>query len=92
MVDINKYPMVRLTWKDARDAETGWKTFDEIQKARLAICQEVGWMIVNDKEKIVIMRSWCTDKDDDHGGGEIAIPKSWGATIEYLTVSYKESL
>ena len=52
MVDINKYPMVRLTWKDARDAETGWKTFDEIQKARLATCQEVGWMVVNNKKSL----------------------------------------
>ena len=23
------------------------------------------------------MRSWCTDKDDNHGGGAIAIPKGW---------------
>ena len=45
---------------------------------------ETGWMVVNNDEKIVIMRSWCTDKDDNHGGGAIAIPKGWVTKIEYL--------
>ena len=41
-------------------------------------------------EKIVITRSWCTDKDDNHGGGAIAIPKGWVNKIEYLGVQYAE--
>ena len=90
MVDINKIPMVRVSWLDARDTETGWLSYKEIVEAPLARCQEVGWMVVNTKEKIVIMRSWCTDKDDNHGGGAIAIPKSWVTKIEYLEVSYGE--
>jgi len=90
MVDINKIPMVRVSWLDARDTETGWLSYKEIVEAPLARCQEVGWMVVNTKEKIVIMRSWCTDKEDNHGGGAIAIPKSWVTKIEYLEVSYGE--
>ena len=90
MVDINKIPMVRVSWLDARDTETGWLSYKEIVEAPLARCQEVGWMVVNTKEEIVIMRSWCTDKDDNHGGGAIAIPKSWVTKIEYLEVSYGE--
>ena len=90
MVDINKIPMVRVSWLDARDTETGWLSYKEIVEAPLARCQEVGWMVVNTKEKIVIMRSWCTDKDDNHGGGAIAIPKSWVTKIEYLSVDYSE--
>ena len=54
------------------------------------MCQEVGWMVTNTNEKIVIMRSWCTDKDDNHGGGAIAIPKGWVNKIEYLGVQYAE--
>jgi len=41
-------------------------------------------MVVNNDEKIVIMRSWCVDRDDNHGGGAIAIPKGWVTKIEYL--------
>jgi len=90
MVDINKIPMVRVSWLDARDTETGWLSYKEIVEAPLAKCQEVGWMVVNTEEKIVIMRSWCTDKEDNHGGGAIAIPKGWVSKIEYLSVDYSE--
>ena len=88
MVDINKIPMVRVTWLDARDTETGWLDIKDILEAPLATCQEVGWMVVNSEEKIVIMRSWCVDRDDNHGGGAIAIPKGWITKIEYLQVTH----
>jgi hypothetical protein len=89
--DISKAPMVRITWYDARDTETGWIPIKDIISAPLAICQEVGYMVVNNQQKIVVMRSWCTDKDDNHGGGAIAIPKGWVTKIEYLQVGYSES-
>jgi hypothetical protein len=47
-------------------------------------------MVTSTKEKVVVMRSWCTDKDDNHGGGAIAIPKGWVTKIEYLSVDYAE--
>ena len=64
MFDINKTPMVRVTWLDARDTETGWLDIKEVTNAPLAVCQEVGWMIHNGEEKIIIMRSYSKDKDD----------------------------
>jgi len=90
MITIEKTPMVRVTWLDARDMETGWLPAKDILQAPIAQCQEVGWLVVNNEEKIVIMRSWCKDKDDNHGGGAIAIPKGWIKKIEYLVVSYSE--
>ena len=90
MINIEKTPMVRVTWLDARDMETGWLPAKDILQAPIAECQEVGWLVVNNEEKIVIMRSWCKDKDDNHGGGAIAIPKGWIKKIEYLVVSYAE--
>jgi len=80
--------MVRVTWLDARYTETGWLPIKEIMDAPLAVCHEVGYMVVNNDDKIVIMRSWCIDKDDNHGGASIAIPKNWVKKVEYLTVSY----
>ena len=89
--DIKKVPMVRVTWLDARDTETGWLPIKDILEAPLAVCQEVGWMIHNGKEKIVIMRSYSKDKEDVSGGGAIAIPQGWIKKIEYLTVSYSDT-
>tara|TARA_R110002020_G_scaffold175464_1_gene367339 strand:+ start:2085 stop:2372 length:288 start_codon:yes stop_codon:yes gene_type:complete len=88
-MDINSVPMVRLTWFDARDTETGWMDIKKVIDAPLATCQEVGWMVTNDSEKIVIMRSYSVcpeDKNDITGGGAIAIPKTWIIKIEYLKV------
>ena len=87
-MNINKVPMVRITWLDARDMETGWLPIKEIIDAPLAVCQEIGYMVVNNDDKIVIMRSWCIDKDDNHGGGAIAIPRVLVRKIEYLKVDY----
>jgi hypothetical protein len=87
-MDIKNVPMVRVSWMDARDMETGWVEIKDILKAPLASCMEVGWMVVNNEEKVVIMRSWCEDRDDNNGGGAIAIPKGWIKKIEYLGVLY----
>ena len=86
--DIKKAPMVRVTWFDARDTETGWLPIKDIINSPLATCQEVGWLVCNTPEKVVVMRSFCVDKDDNHGGGAIAIPKGWVTKVEYLEVSY----
>ena len=85
---IDETPMVRVTWTDARDMENGWVAIKDILKAPLAMCQDVGWMVVNTDEKIVIMRSWCEDDNEEHqeGGGATAIPKCWVKKIEYLEV------
>jgi hypothetical protein len=82
--------MVRVTWRDARDMETGWLDIKDIMAAPLAVCQEIGWMVVNNDEKVVIMRSWCLDRDDNHGGGVIAIPTGWVTKIEYLQVGHAD--
>ena len=84
--------MVRITWEDARDTETGWIDIKDILKAPLALCQDVGWMVINNDEKVIIMRSYSKDKDDISGGGAVAIPKTWIKKIEYLDVIYGESI
>ena len=84
--------MVRITWEDARDKETGWIDIKDILKAPLALCQDVGWMVINNDEKVIIMRSYSKDKDDISGGGAVAIPKKWVRKIEYLDVIYGESI
>ena len=89
-MDINNVPMVRVTWLDARDTETGWIDIKDILAAPLAVCQEVGSLVVNSEEKVVVMRSWCVDRDDNHGGGAIAIPKGWIKKIEYLEVTHAD--
>lgn len=81
-LDITKVPMVRLTWVDAQEGSVGWTELEEMMDSPLAECQEVGWLLVNNDEKVVIMRSWNQDGQD--GGACIAIPNSWVLNIEVL--------
>jgi len=90
---IEDMPMVRITWMDARDTENGWISEKDILSAPLAKCQDVGWMVVNNDERIVINRSWCHEDDnEDVGGGATAIPKCCVKKIEYLGVVRHEDL
>ena len=68
--DITKVPMVRVTWLDARDTETGWLPIKDILNAPLAVCQEVGYMVVKKQRKDCNYAFMVyIDKDDNHGGG-----------------------
>lgn len=84
-MDIDQVPIVRLTWQDAQDSNGCWTTIEDIIEHEPAICQEVGWLVVNDADKVVIMRSRIVEDELETGGGHIAIPKSWVIKIEELT-------
>ena len=81
-LDISKVPMVRVSWVDAQEGCVGWTELEEMMDSPLAQCQEVGWLLVNNEEKVVIMRSWNQEGQD--GGACIAIPNSWVLNIEVL--------
>lgn len=87
-MNIEKVPMVRITWMDAMDGETGWQEFDTIMKGDLATCVDVGWLVKDNDHVVVVMGSWCVDPDDKNGGRYITIPKGWVKKIEYLKVDY----
>lgn len=83
-MDIDDYKMVRLTWLDAQESCTGWSDWEEMTSSSLATCQEVGWLIVDNDEKVVVMRSWHAE--EEQGGACIAIPKSWVIKVQELGI------
>jgi hypothetical protein len=87
------WPMVRITWMDAIDGDTGWVPLGKMMNAKLATCIDLGWMIRNDDQRVTIMGSWCADpqetkEEDKEGGRYITIPKGWVKKIEYLERTY----
>ncbi len=85
-MDMNLVPMVRLTWQDAQDSDGSWTDIDDIINHECAVCQEVGWLVHNDQEKIIVMRSRIVAEELQEGGAYIAIPNSWVIRIEELQV------
>lgn len=85
-MDIDVVPMVRLTWRDAQDSDGAWTPIEDILGHECAVCQEVGWLVYNDTEKVIIMRSRIVADELLEGGAHIAIPNSWVVKIEELQV------
>ena len=82
------WPMVRVTWEDAMDGESGWVELDKILNAKLATCVDIGWLVKRDDNKTVLMGSWCVDPNDTEGGRYIAIPTGWIKKMEYLSIDH----
>ena len=85
---LEKIPMVRVTWYDAKDGQTGWHSLEDIRKEALATCYSVGWLVTRNDERTVIMGDYSNEENDEDGGRRIAIPTGWVKKIEYLKVDY----
>ena len=86
-MDMTDIPMVRLTWQDAQDSDGAWTEIDDILNHKCAVAQEVGWLVHNDQEKVIVMRSRIVAEKLQEGGAFIAIPNSWVIKIEELKVN-----
>ena len=76
-----------IHWLDAQDGDGGWTPIAQVLNHKLATVYDVGWIVSEDKEKIIIMGSICwegPDKKDLDGGRFCSIPKSWIDKIWYL--------
>ena len=74
-------------WLDAQDGEGGWTPIAQVLKHELAQVYDVGWIVHEDKNKVIIMGSICwegPDKKEMDGGRFCSIPKSWVNKIWYL--------
>ena len=83
-IPIDK-PLVLVTWLDAKDGQTGWHSLDDIEKEKLATCYSVGWLMVRNNEKVIIMADYSEFEDDKEGGRHIAIPNGWVKSVTFLT-------
>ena len=87
-MNIDNIPMVRLTWQDAQDSGGAWTGIEDIVAPDPAPCPEVGWLIHQDDNKVIVMRSRIVEDDGElnEGGAHIAIPTTWVLKIEELKV------
>ena len=86
-MDIGRYPIVRVTWRDAQEGEQGWLDIEDCRKTSMAICYTVGWMIEHNDDTIILMTSAAkcmTEEEITQGGGCTAIPTDWATKIDYL--------
>ncbi len=94
-MDIKDIPIVKVTWQDAQESGGSWTSVEEILTHDCAICEDVGFLVLNDDTKVIIMRSMIIANGSleeayeelEEGGSYIAIPKSWVVNIQELVPS-----
>ena len=87
-----KYPMALVSWYDAKDGNSGWHSIEDIQKEKLAICYSIGWLVLKNDDRTVVMADYSNEENAHDGGSHIAIPSGWVKSITYLKHDYKESI
>ena len=65
------------------------KVSDDIEKEKLATCYSVGWLMVRNDEKVIIMADYSEFEDDKEGGRHIAIPNGWVKSVTHLKEKLK---
>ena len=51
----------------------------------MIITFSVGWLMVRNNEKVIIMADYSEFEDDKEGGRHIAIPNGWVKSVTFLT-------
>ena len=86
-----KYPLALVSWFDAKDGQTGWHSIEDVQKEKLAICYSMGWLVLKNDDRTVVMADYSNEENAHDGGRHIAIPTGWVRSITYLKPDYKEN-
>ena len=56
------YPIVLVTWFDAKDGSSGWHSIEDVKKEKLATCYSTGWLVHHDNERVVILADYSNEE------------------------------
>ena len=87
-----KYPDCWPMGYDAKDGSSGWHSIEDIKKEELATCYSVGWLVLKNDDRTVVMSDYSNIENDHDGGRHIAIPSGWVKSITYLKNDHEESI
>lgn len=77
-----KYPIIRITWRDATGVDEGWLDLEDVLKQNLSTIHTVGMLIADTDEYVTIALSY--DEDNKNIAGYLTIPRVCITTIEHL--------
>lgn len=75
--------LAHVKWKDANSHDNAWMNISDADSG-LSVVESVGWVLVNNKERIVLLPA--IDVEGEQCFGAITIPKSWIIKITDLKV------
>ncbi len=69
-----EYQLEYVVWRDTVEEESGWHTYGDMKKLKTAICDEVGWVLQENKDELKLMASMI--RKDKEGGRTVVLYKS----------------
>ena len=69
-----EYQLEYVVWRDTVEEESGWHTYQDMKKLKTAICDEVGWVLQENKDELKLMASMI--RKDKEGGRTVVLYKS----------------
>ena len=83
--NLTDYRLVRISWQDAMDSETGWHDLKKLKSAKTEPVVSVGYIIVENDKQYTLVSDFCSDGTS---GRAITIPKDWTQKVEALEVNF----
>lgn len=74
-----EYPIVEITWRDA-ECDPAWVSVEEIKEAKLPLIRTIGFLIHEDKEKLIV----ASTIGGDEATASMKIPADWVIKIWYI--------
>jgi hypothetical protein len=68
------YQLEYVVWRDTVEEQAGWHTYGDMKKLKTAICDEVGWVLQENKDELKLMASMI--RKDKEGGRTVVLYKS----------------
>ena len=68
------YQLEYVVWRYTVEEESGWHTYGDMKKLKTAICDEVGWVLQENKDELKLMASMI--RKDKEGGRTVVLYKS----------------
>ena len=76
------YRLEYVVWRDTVEEHAGWHTYSDMKKLKTAVCDEIGWILEENKDEIKLMASMI--RKDKEGGRTIVVYKS--SIIHRITI------
>jgi len=74
--------LVKIKWLDAMSDDNTWQDLAELKNQQLRPVETVGWILIEDSDKVVTISSY--DDESKTGSGGVVIPTNCITEIQYL--------
>tara|TARA_R110001592_G_scaffold5409_5_gene29833 strand:- start:138 stop:413 length:276 start_codon:yes stop_codon:yes gene_type:complete len=65
--------LVYMKWLDAMSDDNTWQDIEDLKKQELRPVEVVGWILSEDKDKVILISSY--DDESKNGGGGVVVPR-----------------